>query len=146
LADVLRVVGETIPITVTTGDPGLPYRAGAIAKYGILDVTFGVRATPLEIRRPGLGILRSLALVDGEEGSDADDLIDGFLGDLTTESEARELYLKVFLRTEDSLPGIGALQRLRQGMAPGFWPHSFVVRDACLTNAPSIWLSKHFYL
>jgi len=146
LADVLRVVGETIPITVTTGDPGLPYRAGAIAKYGILDVAFKVRSTPLQIRRPGLGILRSLALADGEARSEASDVVGDFLSDLTTESEAGDLYLKVFLTTEDSLPKIDALRRLRQGMPPGFWPHRFVVRDACLTNASSIWLSKHFYM
>jgi hypothetical protein len=31
-------------------------------------------------------------------------------------------------------------------MPPGFWPNAFVVRDACLADAPSIWLAKHFYM
>jgi hypothetical protein len=144
LDDVLRVVKELIPITVTTKGPDLHYREGAIAKYGILDVTFGIGSTSLEIRRPGLGILRSLALVDG--GTESADVTDGFLGDLISESEAGTLYLKVFLETEARLSARDALDRLRQGMSPGFWPNRFVVKDACLTGAPSIWLAKHFYM
>lgn len=144
LDDVLRVVGASIPITVTTKGPELYYREGAIAKYGILDVTFGVGSTPLEIRRPGLGILRSLALVDAS--SESTDFTDDFVSDLVSESEVGALYLKVFLETEAPLPVIDSLGRLRQGMPAGFWPHRFVVRDACLTSAPSIWLAKHFYL
>jgi len=144
LDDVLRVVGESIPITVTTKGPDLHYREGAIAKYGILDLTFGIGSTSLEIRRPGLGILRTLALVDG--GSESADITDDLLGDLISESEAGALYLKVFLETKARLPAADSLDRLRQGMPPGFWPHRFVVRDACLTGAPSIWMAKHFYI
>jgi hypothetical protein len=28
----------------------------------------------------------------------------------------------------------------------GFFPHEMVISDACLTNAESIWVYKHFYL
>ena len=146
LDDVLRLVRETVPVTVTTMAPDIHFRAAAIAKYGILDVTFGIGSTPLEVSRPGLDVLRSVGLVDGQESTDATEIIGDFLSDLTLESEAGERYLKVFLEIEDSLPAGGSLRRLQDGMWPGFWPHLFLVRDACLTNAPSIWLAKHFYL
>jgi hypothetical protein len=144
--DVLGVVKRALSINVTTMAPDLDYREGAIAKYGILDLTFGIGSTSSEIPRPGLGILRPLGLVDGGEGADALEVSDDFLRDLTLESEAGHPYLKVFLETQDALPPRDSLRRLREGMPAGFWPHLFVVRDACLTNTPSIWLAKHFYM
>jgi hypothetical protein len=51
LDDVLRVVREVVPIPVTTMEPEFRYRAGAIAKYGILDVTYGIGPTSLPVDR-----------------------------------------------------------------------------------------------
>lgn len=149
LDDVLRVTKEVLPVSATTMGPELHYRAGAIAKYGILDVNFGIGPTSPDAPRPGIGILRSTGLVDGDEGADASALTDGFLDNLLQEAQAGQLYLKVFLETQDPqdrLPIQDTLRRLREGMPSGFWPHLFVIRDACLTNTPSIWLVKHLYL
>jgi hypothetical protein len=146
LDDVLRAARLAVPLTVTTMAPDLHYRAGAIAKYGILDVSFGIGSTPVDVPRPGLGALRSVGLVDGGESTDATEIVGDFLRDLTLECEAGKLYLKVFLRTEDSPSAVESMRRLRDDMPPGFWPHLFFVWDACLTSAPSIWLDKHFYL
>jgi hypothetical protein len=146
LDDVLRAVKEVVPLTVTTMEPELHYRAGAIAKYGILDITFGLASGPPDLQRPGIGILRSLGLVDGVESSDSAGSADDFLRDLVSEAEAGELCLKVFLDTGDALPAGNTMRRLREGMPSGFWPHLFFVRDACLTSARSIWLAKHFYM
>jgi hypothetical protein len=146
LDDVLRAVTQLVPISVTTMGPDLVYRAGAAAKYGILDLTYGIGATPLPIHRPGLGALRALSLVEDVSDLDALETAETFLHDLVLETEAGGLYVKVFLQSEKPNPTPESILSMRLDMPPGFWPRRFVVADACLTNAPSIWLAKHFYL
>jgi hypothetical protein len=146
LDDILEAVKEYVPIDVTTMDPGLHHRVTAIAKYGILDVAYGIGSTALPEHRPGLAILRDLSLVDSNGDLDALETKRDFLHDLALESEAGQLYLKLFLETREKLQPEQASRQLRDGLPTGFWPHGFVVYDACLTNARSIWLAKHFYL
>jgi len=53
---------------VTRREPELHYRLGAIKKYGILDLTYGISSTALPVHRPGIAVLRDVHLVDGGEG------------------------------------------------------------------------------
>ena len=38
------------------------------------------------------------------------------------------------------------MRRLSEGLPGDFWPHSFLIEDACVTNAKSIWIAKYAYL
>ena len=60
--------------------------------------------------------------------------------------------LKLFLKDglSDELRFGHNIDRYRAGLGPellpNYFPRPFVVTDACITNAPTIWLGKHFYL
>jgi hypothetical protein len=54
--------------------------------------------------------------------------------------------LKLFLHAEKQVPALATFTALREPLPAGFWPATFIVDDACLTNARSIWLMKHLYL
>lgn len=145
LDDVIAALAEHLPITVTTNGPDLRHLEGAIAKYGLLDLTYGIASTTLPIDRPGISLLRGVGLVEGSE-PDPDGLFsaDDFLNEMVLEAEGPDLYLKLFLQTEIETPA--EMMRFSGSLPAGFWPATFIVNDACLTNARSIWLMKHLYL
>jgi hypothetical protein len=127
-----------------------------LAKYGLLDRWCNVDPRELEGAMPGIAALRANGFARGEPDPDP-----------AVEAEARALaeecfvdlaadlgrgVLKLFLN--DDLPGDLRFRRnharYSAGLAPvlldDYFPRPFVVTDACITNAPMIWLGKHFYL
>lgn len=118
---------------------------GPLEKYGYLDLTYQVTMAPPTLPPASLGVLRSLGLVDASDPNPAD-WDHSILADLADDAEAGALYLKVFLQTVDSVsPGEG-VRRAYHGLPRDFWPHAFLIEDACVTSVKDIWLAKHVYL
>ena len=133
----------------------------ALAKYGIVDRWCDGDARELERGLHGVAALRAngfqrnddAAALSSEDAAVAREVSE--LGAMQLAALADELgacVLKLFLNDDMTLEEHMApnLSRYRAGLPPvlpsNYFPRTFVVTDACLTNAPSIWLSKHFYL
>jgi hypothetical protein len=137
-----------------TADPtwdGSDVRA-TLAKYGLLDRRCPVSARQLEGSMPGIEALRLNGWGPGEPDPDPDVEAEvrafGEASIVDLASSLGEPVLKIFLN--DHLPDdirVGH-DRVRGPLEllPGYFPCAFTVTDACITNAPSIWIGKHFYL
>jgi hypothetical protein len=143
--DVLRAVRAAASIVSAVQETEASSSHGSLKKHGILDLTFRVTAASQAWPVAGIGVLRSLGLVDFTDMSPPD-WDHHFLAEFTNDAEACALYLKVFLRTPERIPVRESVRRLRDGLPSDFWPHNFVVEDACLTNVKSIWIAKHVYV
>ncbi len=114
--------------------PSAVERELALVKYSILDLTFLLNADVL----------------DSTGGSNIDTLTDlGFdgnlteLGSLKSEIRKHKAYLRLFLKS--TLMNDKERLTLRH-LADDYFPHTFRIEDACITNAPSVWFFKHFYM
>jgi hypothetical protein len=129
---------------------------GTLAKYGLIDRWCTVDPRELEGGLRGIRALRANGFAPGEPDPDpeieaearafaADCIIDLAAG--LGQSELK-LFLQDGLSSEMRRREI--VERFSAGQAlelrPDYFPRSFVVVDACITNAPAIWLGKHFYL
>ena len=65
----------------------------------------------------------------------------GFLDLLVEDVEANEAIIKLFLKTVKAQSMSRSLK-----LAANYFPRTFVVEDACLTNSSYVWFNKHFYL
>lgn len=54
--------------------------------------------------------------------------------------------LKVFLQDPTATPERMRAQRGGPSILAGYFPTELVVLDACVTNAPSVWFAKYFYI
>jgi len=140
----------------------VPWMAAVMAKYGVLDLTFGSSSSVLAAADAiSWDALRDLGLAESE-------------GKLTEEFEWVEktlhddqCFLRVFLTS--CLPSEAMKLRdeqakieMARGVPPKMassaaldslaanigdrYPLTVTIEDACLTNSPSIWVSVHFYL
>jgi hypothetical protein len=144
--DILAGLAGRIPPGTLFIGPELRHRSGTIAKYGLLDLRYQVE---IPVSRPqavhGLTALRELGFLEKASEDEAeDDLL--FLKDMLEETGTGHLFLKVFLETEYDIEKAKRLRRLYEGMPSSFWPREFIVGDACITNAASVWINKHFYV
>jgi hypothetical protein len=148
--DVFQGISAVTPLPAATGFQEEETAFGALVKYGLLDLTLGLTASPYALKPARLGTLRSVGLVDGYSGEQSPDWDDPFLTELASDAEAGDMYLKVLLQS----PHIAVeretaqeiMHRVENGLPGNFWPHSFVIEDACVTNAKSIWMAKHLYM
>jgi hypothetical protein len=143
--DVLTTVGAAVSLGPAVHEPEASSSPGSLAKHGLLDMTYRFTDVSRSLPPAGLGVLRSLGLVDSSDMSPPD-WDHHFLAEFANDAEAGTLYLKVFLRTPERVPPRESLRRLRRGLPDDFWPHDFLIEDACVTNARSIWIAKHVYL
>jgi hypothetical protein len=148
------------------------YRLSALVKYGLLDLTF-ILPEPITIVNDseGLPLLEQLGIVRRPDPADSPIwLVDVAELDqqwnvdpigvdcLEDDLAAPYLHLKLFLETllvPDPLEAARAAAdpwNLAQAhiftefvLPTGYFPRTFKVIDACLTNAGSVWLGKHFY-
>jgi hypothetical protein len=131
---------------------------GGLAKYGLVDRWCTVDPRMLA----GTDVLRGVPALrangfsrrepepDPEEEAQMRGFEQGCLLDLS--AELGPCVLKLFLN--DGLPDELRFQhnhdRYRAGLMPellpSYFPRGFIVTDACITNAQTIWLGKHFYL
>jgi hypothetical protein len=138
--------------------PGPIDREGAlftIAKCDLIDACFDAPREALDHpdTRTGLAPLKELGFLDdGGELGPADLGCPANLGcidDLEAQLDDRHCLLKVFLCSaplRDRRDPSVLRQMIRGELPSGYFPRRFVVRDACVTNVPTAWLLKHFYL
>jgi len=111
---------------------GLP----TVVKYALLDLEFEFPSGgAMRLRRLSRQELAELGLL-GRSGTGPSEDADTCIGQLLEEIATERPLLKVIL------------DMVEDGRAPRrrVLPAVFQVRDCCVTNAPSIWLAKHFYL
>jgi hypothetical protein len=120
-----------------------------LAKYGLLDRWCNVDARELDGAMPGIAALRENGYA-GEADADTREPAAGYLVDLATSLGPCVLKLYLHDGLDDELRFRHNFDRYRAGLAPellpDYFPRPFIVTDACITNAPLIWLAKHFYL
>lgn len=152
LSDIQAVLDQSFPGSTFRG-PEEPYRTGALAKYGLLDLRYNappdLAATE---HHHGLSLLKELGFVEhpGDfawEALKADDMF-GFVTDLLDEFDKNETILKVFLeeRPKRPFPPPPEWERWVRERSSMPFPKTMEIVDACITNAESVWLSKHFYM
>jgi hypothetical protein len=113
----------------------------ALAKHGIIDASYIVPADMLDQDfDSGPDLLSWLGFIMDSAEERAFEVIARLVGDklddatdlllLKEELEAGDTYLRLFLNDVQS-----------SGTLPGV----FVIEDACIANAQSVWLHQHFY-
>lgn len=110
---------------------------------------------------PGLALLGEYGFLDtgfpDAEIGDTDPDDPTCLTELQQEIEKGETVLRLFLNDNKGdyfkrLRQSGEAEALINGsktfeqILTQYWPSTFIISDACLTNAPFIWFNKHFYL
>jgi len=126
-------------------EPEQKYRELALAKYGILSLDFVVPENWLtDDYQTGIALLRELGFNPPiAENEDADkfvkSLAQSHLETLVDQLSKHQTHMLIIL------DAVGEHQ-LRLKLPADYFPRTFIVRDACVTNAQSIWLTKHVYL
>ncbi|MBZ0284068.1 MAG: hypothetical protein K8L97_25230, partial [Anaerolineae bacterium] len=128
-------------------EPEQKYRELALAKYGILNLDFAVPESWLMgSHQTGIDLLRELgfnAPISENEDAGINEIIDNLaqphLETLVEQLSKHQTYMLIIL------DAVGEHQ-LRLKLPDDYFPRTFIVRDACVTNAQSIWLTKHVYL
>ncbi|MCB1043765.1 MAG: hypothetical protein KDC35_12545 [Acidobacteria bacterium] len=132
--DVTPHLEKRIRSSLTFDGPTLPECEMTLIKYGILDLRFKIDQETLDrTDEVTIDTLSSL-------GFSREDL-DDELRSLRSEIKKGKAYLRLFLRDAS-----GSLPQTSFEIPETYFPHEFVIEDACLTNAPSVWVFKHFYL
>jgi hypothetical protein len=143
VTDVLDALDRFLPARLEplhTPSAGLP----TVAKYALLDLELSLPpGTARDLPRLSLQALRDLEVVvpasPGEDGV--------CLDMLSEEVSSGSLVLKLMLDAVHDDRSVGQrLHHVVKGLPRGYLPRMFCVRDACITNAPMLWLGKHFYL
>lgn len=131
---------------------------GMMAKYDFLDLTFSAPAYLLNSQyESGISLLKALHFIrdPSEEDDEEDDEVSELfrddptcLGHLVEDVSKNMTVCRMLLnsthpRDWDKNNRIMALE-LR--LPFGYFPQVFVIGDACITNAKSVWFHKHFYL
>lgn len=142
IGDVLSSLADGLPAV----EPGALFHGLALAKYGIvhleLTVTGAVelpRPSRLELRR--LGVLVRSADPFAREA--AGDFFDALLAEFAADARVLCLMLDV---EHDRRTHEERVAHTYGGLPRSYFPRMARVRDACVTNAPSVWMYKHFYL
>jgi hypothetical protein len=145
------------PNAVYRGPEAL-YRNGALAKYGLLDLSYDVSPNmAAQNACPGLSMLKELGIVSHSDAwkelKDADPM--AFLPEYLLEFDKHETILKLFLEEQPRRPfpstkeGETLVAWLEQPNLIPFpipFPRTMEITDACITNSDSVWLNKHFYI
>jgi hypothetical protein len=147
---VRSALGPDLPDGCRLAGPEPIYRHGAVAKYGILDLVFSVPGEmPIGDVRGGLALLHDLGFLPGGDGPQhrvCDDPL--CLEMLQEELDEGRVWLLLFL--EGGRPDGSRVEdadgQVDYRIPEGYLPRPFLVVDACLTNARSVWLWKHFYV
>ena len=149
-ADIFAILGGDLPADSRLVSPERIYLEGAMAKYGIIDAKFSISIRHLTACPSIDGTtLRELGFVLSPEDknslaenvleTDGEDV--GLLDFLADDVENNEAMIKLFLRAAESQS-----PRLSLKLAENYFPQTFVVEDACMTNSNNVWFNKHFYM
>lgn len=123
-------------------------------KYGFMDVALGEHTVAMEsVPLGGIEMLEKLGFVSHDpaqyESADLDDessdCTEDLLVALMEEILTSNLYLMIFLSEPETLRD-GRRAKVEGPPSPDDFPITFTITDACLTNAPTSWFHRHFYL
>ncbi|HMS39137.1 MAG TPA: hypothetical protein PKE69_02845 [Pyrinomonadaceae bacterium] len=149
-ADLFAILGGDLPPDSRLISPERIYLEGAIVKYGLIDATLSVSNRHLASCSIINGnTLRELGFVLSPEDKDyvTENALEtgiedvGLLDFLAKDVEKNEAIIKLFLKAAEEKPS-----RLSLKLSDNYFPRTFVVEDACLTNSGYVWFNKHFYL
>jgi hypothetical protein len=130
--------------------------AGGLAKYGLVDRWCNVEARQLDGAMRGIRAQRASGVVrEPYPNPECKTEARAFAAEclLLLADDLGRCVLKLFLN--DDIPDELRWSRddferyRRYGAGLGledYFPRPFIVTDACITNAPLIWLDKHFYM
>jgi hypothetical protein len=160
--DVLCELSSVLPMQFRY-DPATPVNLAPLVKHGFLELRFEVapgdgelltRLSRRELAK--LGFLGQEVRMPGvkEEGDQGDDELAAEASDicvdlLLKEIAAERLFVMLFLEAISDRRSLHEreLATLTDFQLPSdFFPATFQVRDACISNASSIWVQRHFYL
>ena len=137
-ADLREFLSPVIPGLRKLVDPDFILIKQILAKHKILDLTFAIMASPQILPASGgLELLSELGFLMDDNEAEQFDYVASLIGDnfddptLLGELEADLLESQTVLRI--LLEDIDGAQK------------TFSVVDACITNAPSVWLHKYPY-
>ncbi|MBE9229693.1 hypothetical protein IQ264_30275 [Phormidium sp. LEGE 05292] len=133
---------------------------GMLAKYDFLDLTFSVPAYLLQSHyESGISLLKALYFIRDPSQEDIDELeykeLSEFLGDdptflaeLAEDVSKNMTVCRMILNSSHPREWDKNNRRMAMtaSLPSGYFPQIFVIGDACITNALSVWLHKHFYL
>jgi hypothetical protein len=104
----------------------------------------------VETRR-GIPALRELGFAESAEGEDRDiERMDAAcLDQLAEEVDEGRVSISLFLTAEtrrDHRDPAVRRRMIRLELPDDYFPRTFVIRDACVLNAPTIWVCRHVWL
>ena len=143
------LVNQNVPGDYVTEPVEKRFLNGAIAKYGILDQTLiALSNVPDPGYEVGIRVLKQLNLLPKSSADEIAmemwrDVLLGMLQDI----ESGKTFIRVFSKTD--VTDYSLRERLTftiDGLPTNFFPRTFIIEDACISNAKDVWLSKHFYL
>src|SRR5262249_12010446 len=142
-------LGPDLPKGCRLVGPEPRIREEAVAKYGILDLSFTAPGDMLAGKvSNGVPVLRELGYLPGSAEGPQSRVYDDQTGLEVLKEYLAEgrTWLRLFLeggKPGNELEPDGAFS-IR--VPAGYLPRQFRVVDACVTNARCVWLWKHFYL
>ena len=149
-ADIFSILGGDLPADSRLILKEQKYLEGAITKYGIIDAEFSISTRHLAMCSLIDGdTLHGLGFISSPEEKEyvakntltPDEEDRGLLDFLADDVEKNEAIIKLFLKAD-------APQSLQLSLKlpEGYFPRTFVVQDACMTNSGYVWFNKHFYM
>jgi hypothetical protein len=152
IRDVLHALEHVLPrdlAPVREPTPGLP----TVTKYALLDLEFvAPDREAARLRRLSLKQLRELGVLSGALANKSslkagEEEAQACIEQMLEEIAETQPLLKLMLdAAQDSRSVWQRVLDSRQATPSSYFPATFIVRDCCITNAPSLWLGKHFYL
>lgn len=129
----------------------------SISKYGIFTIDYHIDPKELDINyQNGMELLKKLGIVEPDlmDDEDMDEDEKDFLYDLSIaklgvhidDLDKNEVLLTLFLTTEVEWDWSENPKFVEEGLPKKYWPRTFTIEDACISNISSIWLSKRFYM
>ncbi len=123
-----------------------------IAKYGILDLRFGVARDTFDCNfQSGKGVIRELGFGpdSAAEWAEVCPEFEGLMPDLAAEMHENKWFLLIYANIVGNVAtGRDLVESIRTSndLAKLPLPAAFDIVDACVTNTEYAWFSKHFYL
>ena len=133
-----------------------PKRSLVTAKYGVLKLNF--RMLYVELKAPyryGVSLVRELGFLPPHEeipGLEVREVVNSWKA-LESETTKNQIYLSLFLQRKFAFRLKYLLKRKSltieikwrdQHFNRFIFPHKFIIKDACLTNARIVWFYKHY--
>ncbi len=138
--DVQEQLADALPENIDSGRKDPKWIGVTIAKYGLMDLEYGLSGDNLDwATRTYTEDLRKILEID-----DPIEHVDELLEILLEDIEETPITLRLYLSTDRCWRA--NLHYIQKGLPNNYWPLTFIVQDARITNSSLIWSHHHFYL